>query len=216
MCRQELAPSGDTASEYYDVEDKVKKYVQPLHNWYPVITKIEKVSNHQLERKWMQMKINVHDPTHIERKFHGTTHVAAASIIKYGFRTPDRKGQMFGPGIYFATDSSKSAQAMYTKGSDLLLLCEVMLGKTKTVVSARTDMTLRTLKSEGYDSLFAKRGSKDTGGVLNDEYVIYDADQAIPRYIIHYRKADVQDGHGSSQLDQLEKQCHWHRQVGMS
>ena len=48
-------------------------------------------------------------------------------------------------------------------------------------------MTLEKIRAEGFDSILAPRDSKSTGGVLYDEFVIYDPDQAIPRYIIHYR-----------------------------
>ena len=69
----------------------------------------------------------------------------------------------------------------------MLLLCDVLLGKTKTVESARPDMTAQKLKAEGYDSLFAKRGTRSQGGVLYDEYVVYDTYQALPSFIISYR-----------------------------
>ena len=49
-------------------------------------------------------------------------------------------------------------------------------------------MTAEKLKSEKYDSLFAKRNTKSGGGVLFDEYVVYDPNHALPRYIISYRK----------------------------
>lgn len=52
---------------------------------------------------------------------------------------------MFGKGLYFATDSSKSAQNVYTKGSEKLLLCNVLLGKTKIVVKDDNTMTGMTL-----------------------------------------------------------------------
>ena len=48
-------------------------------------------------------------------------------------------------------------------------------------------MTAEKLKSEKYDSLFAKRNTKSGGGVLFDEYVVYDPNHALPRYIISYR-----------------------------
>ena len=50
------------------------------------------------------------------------------------------------------------------------------------------DMTAGKLKSEKYDSLFAKRNTKGGGGVLYDEYVVYNPNQALPRYIISYKK----------------------------
>ena len=142
--------------------------------------------NLKLEMGWLQAKTEVFDPTRSDLKFHGTTTEAVDSIIQSGFKLPEAKRQMFGPGIYFATESSKSAQERYTKGSNMLLVCEVLLGKTKTVHQRCEEMTGTKLRHEGYDSLFAQRGTKDTGGVLNDEFVVFDPKQAIPRYIVHY------------------------------
>ena len=120
--REELSKDGDTADEYLTIEDQVKKYIQPGHKWYPVVTKIEKVVNCKLEIEWRKAKIKMFDPDmRIERKFHGTSKDAIDSIIKDGFLMPKSPG-MFGTGIYFATDSSKSAQEIYTKGKTLSCL----------------------------------------------------------------------------------------------
>ena len=188
--REELGFNGDRAEEYFSIEDKVKKYVQPGHSWFPRVTRIEKLVNLKLEIGWLEAKAQVFDPTRCDLKFHGTTTAACNDIIRSGFRLPASSGQMFGAGIYFASDSSKSAQEVYTKGSNMLLVCEVLLGKAKTVDRACRDMTYKKLRKEGYDSLFAKRGTKQTGGVLNDEFVVFNAKQAIPRYIVHYEKMD--------------------------
>ena len=188
--RQELTCDGDTAEEYFSIEDKVKKYVQPGHNWFPHVTRIEKVINLKLEIAWLEAKAEVFDPTRCDLKFHGTTAKACDEIIQSGFKLPTSGNQMFGPGIYFASDSSKSAQEQYTKGSNMLLVCEVLLGKSKTVHTACHDMRYSKLRREGYDSVFAKRGTKESGGVLNDEFVVFSRKQAIPRYIVHYEKMD--------------------------
>ncbi|XP_028410564.1 uncharacterized protein LOC114533258 [Dendronephthya gigantea] len=89
---------------------------------------------------------------------------------------------MYGQGIYFATDSSKSAQSIYTKGSQKLLLCQVILGKSKTVQQSDYSLNKQKLRSHGYDSVYAPRGT----AVKNDEFVIFDPDQALPQYIIHF------------------------------
>ena len=182
--REDLANHGDTASEYLDVQDQVMNFIQPGHNWYPAVTKIEKITNLALEQKWLESRKKRFDSRRTALKFHGTSADAVDKIVKDGFLIGSPG--MYGAGVYFATDSSKSAQRIYTKGSNQLLLCEVLLGKSKTVSRAIPDMTLQKLKSEGYDSIYAQRGTKGTGGVLYDEFVVYDPCQAIPRYIVHY------------------------------
>ena len=179
-----LSDKGDSASEFLDVRDQVLKYIQPGHDWYPTVTQVEKVTNLSLEQRWLKSRVKRVDPRRTALKFHGTSADAVGKIVKEGFRVGTEG--MYGPGVYFATDSSKSAQNIYTKGSNQLLLCEVLLGKSKTVDKAMTWMTLQKLKVEGYDSVFAQRGTRGSGGVRYDEYVVYDPDQAIARYVIHY------------------------------
>ena len=179
-----------TAAKYLAVNDKVLKHIQPVHNWNPSITKIQEIVNPKLELKFERAKLNCFD-NYIDQKFHGTQEVGIENIPKEGFRrpkplAPGAKPNMYGQGIYFATDSSKSAQQIYTGGSNKLLLCDVLLGKSKKVCSADTKLSLKKIRDEGFDSVFAPRDSKATGGVLNDEFVIYDPDQAFPRYIIHF------------------------------
>lgn len=188
--REELRCDGDRAEEYFSIEDRVKKYIVPGHNWFPHVTRIEKLTNLKLEIAWLEAKAEVFDPTRCDWKFHGTTAERCNSIIQSGFRLPKKERQMYGPGIYFATDSSKSAQEQYTKGSNMLLLCEVLIGKAKTVVTACPHMTPRKIRDEGYDSLFAKRGTQRSGGVRNDEFVLFNPKQAIPRYVVHYDEMD--------------------------
>ena len=111
---------------------------------------------------------------------------------------PPKFGQqpgMFGQGLYFATDSSKSAQRIYTKGSHKLLLCNLLLGRSK--VSKRADPTLnyQKIRQEGFDSVFAPRGTEELGGVRNDEFVVFHPSQALPVYIIHF---STRKGHAVS------------------
>ncbi len=191
--RDELKQEGDTTAEYLEVADKVRKYIQPGHKWYPEVTKIEKVTNFQLLERWLQAKCRIEDPARrSELKFHGTSKDGVEGIIKDGFRLPT-KGGMYGTGVYFATDSSKSAQELYTKGSNMLLLCDVLLGKSRTVDKAFPRMDLATMQKDKYDSLFAKRDTNKTGGVLFDEFIVYNPDQALPKYIIHYIKLSLND-----------------------
>ena len=135
--RKELHNKGDTKAEYLKVEDMMLKYTQDMHNFFPTVTKIEKVVNKELELKFQKALTTVHGD-HVDHKFHGTTNEGVEGIIRNGFRMPGppkfgKRPGMFGQGIYFATDSSKSAQEIYTKNSNKLLLCKVLLGRSKEV-----------------------------------------------------------------------------------
>jgi len=125
-----LDKTGTSSAKYLSVQDKVEKYIQAMHNWVPAITKIEEITNPQLLLKFEQAKLKCFSH-HIDSKFHGTGKEGNENIPKDGFRLPGppphgTRGGMYGQGIYFATDSSKSAQEIYTKGSNKLLLCDVL------------------------------------------------------------------------------------------
>ena len=127
--REVLSLNGETSAEYMKVEDMVMRSVQQAHHWFPRVTKIEKIKNSKLSAKFHESVAKMFDPSYIDQKFHGTSKDAVENIIETGFR-PSSEG-MYGPGVYLATDSSKSAQEIYTKQSNMLLVCRVGLGKTK-------------------------------------------------------------------------------------
>ena len=185
--RDEIRGTGSTAAEYQKVKDQVLKFIEPCHNWFPTITKIEKVTNLELEKKFEAAKSRAFGD-YIDTKFHGTSNEALEDIITNGFRMPEpdhlplKKRNMYGQGIYFATDSSKSARNIYTKDSQKLLLCQVILGKSMTVEKADNTLNKKKLLHTKCDSVYAPRGTD----VTNDEFVIFNPDQALPQYIIHF------------------------------
>jgi hypothetical protein len=85
------------------------------------------------------------------------------------------------------------------------MLCDVLLGKSCEVSGLLDkyplrkhqkesrkgrpylDVNLEKVRAAGFDSVFAKRGgSMQTGGVANDEFIVYDPRQARPRYVVHF------------------------------
>lgn len=144
----------------------------------------------------------------------------ALKISKLGFRLPTKKG-MFGRGIYFADTPLKSARfapakkgiqkhlrSFATKGfrqglTDLIkdrkengqmLLCDVYLGKTKTLRSSRNNFDPERDLKGGWFREFTGLGDFDSvyapGGWFSavnvPEYVIYQPLQGIPRYLIEF------------------------------
>ncbi|TRY69333.1 hypothetical protein TCAL_04452 [Tigriopus californicus] len=181
-----LADLDKSDAQYFKVQDHVTKYVQTMHNWSPTITRIQLVKNLDREIAYEKFKSKGFG-TYEDLKFHGTSDEGVKKIPKEGFRrpgppAPGKRPGMFGQGIYFATDSSKSAQSIYTQGSNKLLLCQVFLGKTLTLNSSDNQMDENKLKGLKCDSVFAPRGSS----VKNDEFVVYNQDQAYVKYIVHF------------------------------
>lgn len=207
--RRDLQEHGADASEYRKVMDRTELYAQSGHGIPMTVTRIEKVTNLRLEEDWFKAKLDLIGKNHdAELLFHGTSVAGVEGIITTGFRLPKRsENNMFGCGVYFANDSTKSAQDIYTKGSKRLLLCDVVLGATLTVeglkdtakkhslsrcikVSSKMrpylDVHLPQVRNGGFDSVYAKRGTRENGGVEYDEFVIYDPRLALPKYIVHF------------------------------
>jgi hypothetical protein len=204
---EELRSSGADAVEYFAVKDRTEKYAAGQHGINMTVTKIERVVSSSLHAKWLEAKMDLHDPSkpHMEL-FHGTSVDGVKGICENGFRLPDRsEDNMYGQGAYFATDSSKSAQNLYTKGSNRIMLCDVLLGKAcevpcllghyplskhrRTSSKGRPylDVNREKVRAADFDSVFAKRGgSMSSGGVANDEFIVYDPRQALPRYVVHF------------------------------
>ena len=182
---EELKNSRETKAEYTQVTDRVEKYVQSMHTSIPSVTKIWRVTNLELEIKFEKAKARAFG-SNIDQKFHGTSDAGIDGITRNGFKKPGppppgQRPGMYGQGIYFATDSSKSAQEIYTKGSKKLLLCDVLLGRSMNVEKANNTLDGKYIRDREFDSVYAPRGTKASGGVDNDEFVIYDPDQALPR-----------------------------------
>jgi hypothetical protein len=171
--------------EFNSVVDTVERFIQPAHGKVLKVAVIEKVTNNVLEERYMvrQAEMIGYTPSTTKMKFHGTSSRALHKILNHGFRIPENPG-MYGRGVYFATDSSKSAQ--YSVDQTKLLLCEVALGKAMVVTSADHSLDYDSVTALGFDSVYAPRNTKATSGVLFDEFVVYHRDQAIPRYCVTY------------------------------
>lgn len=120
--------------------------------------------------------------------FHGSPNYF--KIVKHGFDEARSVRQMFGAGIYFAEDSSKSNQYVYRDGLcpkhqiidcytcwRYLILCRVMLGKTYKTSSSNSLDNL-----QGYDSISAEPSWQ----LKYKEYIIRKGDQTYPTYVIKY------------------------------
>lgn len=180
----QIQPIDHDSSEFFDIRDGVHEKTLQIHGWYRDVVKIEKITNLELEKRFEEAKGKAFGDL-VSMKYHGTGNEGVAGIPKHGFRLPKEPG-MYGRGVYFATNSSKSAQEIYTKKSNKLLLCKVLLGKENKLERDDKRMTQDKLRSQGFDSVFAPRNTKGKGGVLNDEFIVYDPDYAIPVYIIHF------------------------------
>ncbi|CAL8318004.1 unnamed protein product [Lota lota] len=163
------------------------------------IIKIEKIVNKKLKERYSHRQKEIVEENHHHHNqrmlFHGSPFINA--IIHKGFDERHAYiGGMFGAGIYFAENSSKSNQYVYGIGGGTgcpahkdrscyvchrqMLLCRVTLGKSFLQFSA-----LKMAHAPpGHHSVI---GRPSANGLAYAEYVIYRGEQAYPEYLITYQ-----------------------------
>ena len=128
-----------------------------------------------------------------KRLWHGTRIFNVLSILKHGLVLPKTlstmqiAGALFGNGLYFSDQSSKSLNYSYGywdhKARDtncFMFLCDVALGKSYTPTSRH-----ESFPKSGYDSTFAEAHKS---GVLNNEFIVYRTTQANLKYLVEFDK----------------------------
>ena len=127
----------------------------------------------------------------IQRLWHGTRVHNVLSIMKSGLIIPKSSGsiqitgRMFGDGLYFSDQATKSLNYSYgywdggSKDDNcFMFLADVAMGKIHTPSGPTS-----SLPKKGYDSTFAEAGKS---GVMNNEMIVYRTSQANLRYLIEF------------------------------
>ncbi|XP_016814557.1 poly [ADP-ribose] polymerase tankyrase-1 isoform X3 [Pan troglodytes] len=200
----DLAPED---KEYQSVEEEMQSTIREhrdggnaggIFNRYNVI-RIQKVVNKKLRERFCHRQKEVSEENHNHHNermlFHGSPFINA--IIHKGFDERHAYiGGMFGAGIYFAENSSKSNQYVYGIGGGTgcpthkdrscyichrqMLFCRVTLGKSFLQFS-----TMKMAHAPpGHHSVI---GRPSVNGLAYAEYVIYRGEQAYPEYLITYQ-----------------------------
>lgn len=162
------------------------------------IIKIEQILNKKVWSIYRQMCDRLKNELGYKNErllFHGST--AVDEIHKYGFdeRYAQNDG-MFGAGIYFAKNSSKSNQYVFGLGNGCrahslkschvcerkMIVAQVALGRS---FVSKEPMPDCPHGPPGYWSVTGEPGT--TGDLLYPEYVIYKSEQAYPLFVIKYR-----------------------------
>ncbi|KAK9965131.1 hypothetical protein ABG768_004240 [Culter alburnus] len=193
--------------EFQSVEEEMQSTIREhrdgghaggIFNRYNIV-KIQKVCNKKLWERYTHRRKEVSEENHNHSNermlFHGSPFVNA--IIHKGFDERHAYiGGMFGAGIYFAENSSKSNQYVYGIGGGTgcplhkdrscyvcqrhLLFCRVTLGKSFLQFSAMK----MAHSPPGHHSV---TGRPSVNGLALAEYVIYRGEQAYPEYLITYQ-----------------------------
>lgn len=180
----------DAELEYLDKKDneylRLSKYYNDtnrnVHGYTSV--KIENIYQVKIQSNLDKFK----DIKPIVEVFHGTSGANCLSILKSGLRavppqTAAIAGAMFGPGVYGATDSSKSLQ--YTAGRFggkntglcYMFICDFSMGNFDEIKS------YGGRRKAGSDSIWAK--AKNTG-LRFDELIVPD-DQVKIKYLLELK-----------------------------
>lgn len=129
----------------------------------------------------------------VKELFHGSRSANLPGILSSSLRLPKSLGDnvvitgaMFGPGIYFASQSTKSSQYSCSRfggtqnkyPSAFMFVSGVALGKIKEVEHAHYFHDV----PKGYDSVRGVQGRS----LLHDEYIVYRENQQELRYIIEF------------------------------
>jgi len=162
------------------------------------IHSIQRILNQRLWERYLHRRKEIceenRDCANEKMLFHGSLFVN--SIVQKGFDERHAYiGGMFGAGIYFAENSSKSNQYVYGMGGGVgcpahkdkscyickrqMLLCRVALGKSFFHFSA-----LKLAHAPpGHHSII---GRPSGGGLTYPEYVVYRGEQSYPEYLVTY------------------------------
>lgn len=131
----------------------------------------------------------------VVKLFHGSRSANLVGILSSYLKLPHnvgsdvvKTGAMFGPGIYFASDCTKSAN--YAFGSwagrpnkyptAFLMICEVALGNVHKVSSGQNFRQ----PPNGYHSVMGQKGPN----LYNNEFIVYRPDQVRLKYIVEVSK----------------------------
>uniref|UniRef100_A0A665XAK2 Poly [ADP-ribose] polymerase n=1 Tax=Echeneis naucrates TaxID=173247 RepID=A0A665XAK2_ECHNA len=207
----DLAPDD---KEFQSVEEELQSTIREhrdggnaggVFSRYNII-KIQKVVNKKLRERYAHRQKEIADENHNHHNermlFHGSPFINA--IIHKGFDERHAYiGGMFGAGIYFAENSSKSNQYVYGIGGGTgcpthkdrscyvchrqMLFCRVTLGKSFLQFSAMK----MAHAPPGHHSVI---GRPSVNGLAYAEYVIYRGEQAYPEYLITYQIVKPEKG----------------------
>lgn len=121
--------------------------------------------------------------------YHGCRSEVLDIILENGFEVPHtpRSGCFFGKGIYF-TDDSKKADAYVSKTEEegSMLVAKVLLGRTYV---EKEKPRVSGIDTNEWDSLVSYKAPK--GLLRHNEYVVYDAAQCVPLYVVRYTKVSA-------------------------
>ncbi|KAL9642287.1 hypothetical protein ABK040_007286 [Willaertia magna] len=197
-------PLDKNCEEFLKIEKRMNETIRNHSSKNNLFTKYEIKSIYRIEQRrlyhklyflaqeWREEQKEINE-VHL---FHGCSAQLENEIIKKGLDPKKSKIEnMFGVGVYFACDSSKSNQyAKCEKHNSStcfecekkMFVCRVLLGESYIATKSLRNITE---PPEGKDSVIAP--SEEFDGVKSEtrfrEYIVYNSDQIYPEYVITYK-----------------------------
>lgn len=182
-----------------NVIDKIKKLYQKTHQnihacrnlkvktVYEITIDSMKTAYENTKTEWEKLDKELNE----QELWHGTKKQNIISIMKNGMIIPPANashctGRMFGSGLYFSDQSTKSLNYAYgwwsgTRDNNCyMFLSKVLMGKSYTPKGWSGCNSI----PKGYDSIFAKAG---VSGVQNNEMIVM-PNQVCPEYLIEFEE----------------------------
>ena len=176
--------------EFKKIERFILKSRSGHHSWSISISNIWSMSVKGQRAKHVAPMKKVGN---VNPLFHGSRSANILGICKHGLlmRPPGVyvTGSMFGNGLYFADQSSKSEQYSFSRfgggngrGSDsfFMFITDVALGKVKQYGDAQMHLSQ---PPRGYGSVQGKKGRS----LMHNEFIIYSLNQHILQYLIEFK-----------------------------
>lgn len=173
--------------EYKRLVDYVTKSQSRNHHFHIDVQEIYQVEDMVGHKNFNPYKVNTME------LFHGSRNENYLSIFQNGLKikpqSAQHTGSMFGAGIYFADQSSKSANYCWgfnngarREETYFLLICDVATGKIKEYEDSQGHLNSAP---HGYNSVLGKKGRS----LLHNEYIVYKEAQVKIKYIVEFKKA---------------------------
>lgn len=180
----QLKPLSSRTKEYKRIEEKINGTHSQYHRFHVDITDIFAVEDMLGHKNF--------NPKGLETMelFHGSRNENILSIMQNGLKIKPHSavhtGSMFGSGIYFASDVTKSANYCwgFSRASEdtyYMFICDIATGNIKDYENAQSHLTSAP---PNYDSVRGVKGRS----LYHDEYIVYNENQVKIKYIVEFKK----------------------------
>lgn len=176
-----IRPLKKTTKKYAEIVDRVVRTQSDRHRFDIGVKNVYEVNKPEWDDRFNPHKVRVN------LLYHGSRTENFLNILQTGLKIKPpgiaHTGSMFGNGIYFADQSTKSANYCWSfnrsRGTYYMLVCEVAVGKMYDIESADSSLSRAP---KGYNSVRGVKGRS----LVHNEVIVYNESQANIRYIIEF------------------------------